>query len=170
MQEPDGFREFVLTRSPALKRAAWLLTGEHAAAEDLVQASLARTWPRWGALARTSSAEAYVRRVMFTTYVNWTKRRWRGEVPSAQPPEVAEANDDIVAAEARADVRAALAELTPRQRAVVVLRYFEDLSEAQTAEALGCSVGTVKSQTSKALARLREHPWHTVETSEDDRT
>jgi RNA polymerase sigma-70 factor (sigma-E family) len=168
MQEPDGFREFVLARSPALKRAASLLTGEHAAAEDLVQAALARTWPRWGALNQTSGAEAYVRRVMFTTYVNWTKRRWRGEIPSASPPEVAAPSDDIVAAEARADVQAALAVLTPRQRAVVVLRYFEDLSEAQTAEVLGCAVGTVKSQGSKALARLREHPWESVETSKDD--
>lgn len=159
MREPDGFREYVVARSPALTRAAWLLTGDEAAAEDLVQSALVRMWSRWTGLERDGSVDAYVRRVLVTTYINGWRRRWRGEVPTEVLPDGPAATDAHAATDLRLSVRRALAELPPRQRAVVVLRYFEDLTEAQTADALGCSLGTVKSQTARALARLRIHPW-----------
>jgi len=164
MHEPVGFGEFVAARSPALLRSAWLLTGDEALAEDLVQAALARVWPRWDRIHRSdSSAEAYVRRVMVTTYANWWRRRWRSEQPTADVPEQATPADSFAEADERAVVRRALAVLPPRQRAVIVLRYYADLTERQTAGLLGCSVGTVKSQTSKALSRLREQPWATID-------
>lgn len=160
MREPEGFRDYVAARSPALMRAAWLLTGNEASAEDLVQTALVRIWSRWAKLERQGSLDAYVRRVLVTTYINGWRRRWRGEVPTEVLPDGPPSGADAQAAvEQRLLVRKALAELPPRQRAVVVLRYFEDLTEAQAAQALGCSVGTVKSQTARALARLRQHPW-----------
>jgi RNA polymerase sigma-70 factor (sigma-E family) len=166
MQEPVGFGEFVAARSPALLRSAWLLTGDEALAEDLVQAALARVWPRWDRIYRTdSSLEAYVRKVMVTTYANWWRRKWRAEQPTARVPEHPAPVDSYAEADDRAEVRRALAVLPPRQRAVIVLRYYEDLTETQTAGVLGCSVGTVKSQTSKALAKLREQPWASLDTS-----
>jgi RNA polymerase sigma-70 factor (sigma-E family) len=160
VREPQGFRDYVAARSPALMRAAWLLTGNEASAEDLVQTALVRIWSRWAKLERQGSLDAYVRRVLVTTYINGWRRRWRGEVPTDVLPDGPASGADAQAAvEQRLLVRKALAELPPRQRAVVVLRYFEDLTEAQAAQALGCSVGTVKSQTARALARLRKHPW-----------
>ena len=169
MREPEGFREYVEARSPALMRAAWLLTGNESAAQDLVQTALVRMWPRWAKVQRAGGVDAYVRKVLMTTYIDGRRRRWHAEVPTAVLPDDPSATDAHAAAELRLSVRRALAELPPRQRAVVVLRYFEDLTEAQTAEALGCSVGTVKSQTAKALAKLRSHPWLAVpdETEED---
>jgi RNA polymerase sigma-70 factor (sigma-E family) len=156
--EPDGFRDFVASRSRPLLRSAWLLTGDWALAEDLVQATLAKSWLRWGRITRSDAPEAYVRRVMVTTYLSWTRRRWRGELSARDMPEVVTPTDLTADADLRESVRVELARLTARQRAVLVLRYFDDLTEVQAAEALGCSVGTVKSQTSKALARLRESP------------
>jgi RNA polymerase sigma-70 factor (sigma-E family) len=155
MDEPDGFREFVAARSRALLRTAWLLTGDWAAAQDLVQTSLAKTWPAWSRIERSDSPEVYVRRVLVTTYATWWRRRWRGESPYSELPERVVPDDAFDEADKRAVVAAALARLTRGQRAVVVLRYFDDLTEAQTAAALGCSVGTVKSQHSRALAALR---------------
>jgi RNA polymerase sigma-70 factor (sigma-E family) len=151
VREPDGFREFVASRSPALLRTARLITGDADLAHDLVQAALAQAWPRW---SRVDNPEAYVRTTMVRTYLTWRRRRWHGEMPTQQLPEPAD--DGWSAVDTRTVVRAALASLAPRQRAVLVLRYLDDLTEVQTAEALGCSVGTVKSQTSKALARLRD--------------
>jgi RNA polymerase sigma-70 factor (sigma-E family) len=159
VREPDGFREYVAAKSPSLTRAAWLLTGNEAAAEDLVQTALVRMWSRWSRLEQDGNVDAYVRRVLVTTYVNGWRRRWRGEIPTEVLPDGPDAADVHAATDLRLAVRRALAELPPRQRAVVVLRYFQDLTEAQAAHALGCSVGTVKSQTAKALARLRKHPW-----------
>lgn len=146
MREPEGFREYVEARSPALMRAAWLLTGSEAAAQDLVQTALVRMWPRWSKVQRAGGVDAHVRRVLMTTYVDGRRRRWHGEVPTAVLPDDSSAPDAHADAELRMSVRRALAELPPRQRAVVVLRYFEDLTEAQTAEALGCTVGTVKNR------------------------
>jgi RNA polymerase sigma-70 factor (sigma-E family) len=166
MQEQVGFGQFVAARSPALLRSAWLLTGDEALAEDLVQTVLARVWPRWDRIYRSdSSAEAYVRRAMVTTYANWWRRRWRAEQPTARVPEHPVPADRYAEADDRSEVRRALAVLPPRQRAVIVLRYYEDLTETQTAGVLGCSVGTVKSQTSKALAKLREQPWAILDTT-----
>jgi len=152
---PEGFGAFVTERSPALVRSAWLLTGDQASAQDLVQTALAKTWVRWDRVVRQEAPEGYVRRVMVTTYLSWRRRRWHGELPTEAMPERAVEGDPYGEAELRATVRAALDELPRRQRAVVVLRYFDDLTEAQTAHALGCSVGTVKSQAAKALAKLR---------------
>jgi RNA polymerase sigma-70 factor (sigma-E family) len=138
---------------------AWLLTGDHQRAEDLVQTALGKTWPRWSQIAESGegSYDAYVRRVMMTTYIAWWRRRWNAELPTAELPErPGEAVQDAV--EQRRDLLVALSGLPRSQRAVVVLRYFEDLTEAQTAEALGCSVGTVKSHSARALAALRGSP------------
>ncbi len=148
------FDGFVAARGSALWRSAWLLTGDRHRAEDLVQTALGKAWPHWGRVSRTGSFEAYVRKTMFTTYVAWYRRRWNAELPTAEPPETPHRDtSDRVAFER--DVAAALAQLPRGQRAVVVLRYFEDLTEAQTAEVLGISVGTVKSQHSRALVALR---------------
>ncbi len=155
MEAPDGFGDFVAARSAALVRSAWLLTGDEASAQDLVQTALARTWVRWDRVVRQEAPEGYVRRVMVTTYLSWRRRRWHGEVPTESVPEHPGPEDPFLEADVRRTVAAALAELPRRQRAVVVLRYFDDLTEAQAAEALGCSVGTVKSQSAKALAKLR---------------
>ena len=153
--EPAGFGEFVASRGPALHRTAWLLTGNWATAEDLVQTALAKTWPHWHRILRRDEPELYVRRVLVTTYASWWRRRWRGEVATGLLPEQGERRDSQDDAVLRELVRGALAALPPRQRAVVVLRFFDDHTEARTAQLLGCSVGTVKSQTAKALAKLR---------------
>lgn len=155
MEAPEGFREFIDARSPALLRAAWLLTGNWHSAEDLVQTALAKTWPRWHAVLRQDAPEVYVRRVMLTTYLSWRHRRSWGEVP------VAEVHDEAAAGvptELRLELQRALAGLSRQQRAVLVLRYFDDLTETQTAQALGCSVGTVKTHASRALTHLRAQP------------
>ena len=152
MRAPDGFAEFAQARSAALLRAAWLLTGDGGRAEDLLQTVLAQAWRDWRRVSRDGNPEAYIRRMLYTTYLSWWRRRWRGEIPSAAPPETAAPSDQ---AELRLTVRAALARLSPRQRAVVALRFFEDLSVAETAALLGCTEGTVKTQTSRALAALR---------------
>jgi RNA polymerase sigma-70 factor (sigma-E family) len=153
----EDFEAFVAARQRALWRSAFLLTGESGLAEDLVQTALIRTWPHWGRLAGSEGAEAYVRRAMFTAHASWWRRRWRGETPVDVVPEPARpstpADPDV-----RESMRRALLTLPPRQRAAVVLRYFEDLTEVQTAHVLGCSTGTVKSQTFKALETLRRHP------------
>jgi RNA polymerase sigma-70 factor (sigma-E family) len=154
-----GFAEYVAARGDSLLRTAWLLTGDHHRAEDLVQTALGKTWPHWSQIVESGegSYDAYVRRVMMTTYIAWWRRRWNAELPMAQLPERSgEVNQDAV--ELRRDLLIALSALPRGQRAVVVLRYFEDLTEAQTAEALGCSVGTVKSHSARALAALRESP------------
>ncbi len=156
--EPEGFRDFVVARSPALVRSAVLLTGNQATAEDLVQTALAKTWSRWSHVLRQDAPEAYVRRVMVSTFLTWNRRRWRGEVAVEVLPErmaQGDATEDVDLRQALLDGLRAL----PRgQRAVVVLRFFDDMTESQAADALECSVGTVKSQTSKALARLRTCP------------
>jgi len=152
--EPVGFREFVAARSPALLRTAWLLTGDAHLAEDLLQTALARTWPQWARLHPTGDPDAYVRRVMVNTSLSWRARPWNGEWATDQLP-VREATDPHGRVLDRAYLADVLCALTPRQRAVLVLRFFEDLSEQQTADLLGCSVGTVKSHTSRALATLR---------------
>lgn len=158
---PDGFAEFVAARSGVLLRAAWLLTGEQAAAEDLLQTALAEVWPKWRRICAGPSPEAYVRRVLLSTYLSGRRRRWRGEVPSAVVPDTTDtsAGEDLAGrAGARDAVRRALARLSPQQRAVVVLRYLEDLSIEETARTLGCSTGTVKVQSGRALAALRGDP------------
>lgn len=149
-----GFDAFVKARGPALLRTAFLLTGDRHRAEDLVQTALGKTWPRWESI-ETGPREAYVRKVMLTTYIAWWRRRWNSEYPTDQLPELPDRAGDP---DQRRDLLTALASLPKGQRAVIVLRYFEDHTEAQTAELLGCSVGTVKSQCARALATLRRCP------------
>lgn len=158
MDEPQGFREFVRVRSTDLLRSAWLLTGDWHTAQDLVQTALMKTWPRWDMLARRDQPEFYVRRVMLTTYLSWRQRRWVGEVPVSELPEPASVDNGALDSDVRRSLLAALTVLPPRQRAVIVLRYFDDLTEAETARALGCSVGAVKTHSSRALAHLRAMP------------
>lgn len=147
----DGFEEFVAARRQALLRTAYLLTGSHDDAEDLVQVALVKAVPHWGKIA--DHPEPYVRTILARESVSrWRRRRWR-ELTTDQLPDRQGPADDHVG---RLDLREALARLAPRQRAVIVLRYFDDLTERQTAEALGIGVGTVKSQTRDALARLRQ--------------
>ncbi|WSG37366.1 SigE family RNA polymerase sigma factor [Dactylosporangium sp. NBC_01737] len=157
MDEIEDFDAFVRGRTPALMRSAFLLTGDQHLAEDLVQASLARTHQHWRRLDSRSNAEAYTRRVMYHLQVSWWRRRRVPEWSTAQVPEPRRhVPDQADASDLRVVMRGALARLPVRQRAVLVLRYFEDLTEAETAETLGVSVGTVKSQTFKALSRLRD--------------
>ena len=148
------FEDFVDSRGQALQRFGYALTGDWGLAEDLLQTALARAYPRWSRV-RDDDPEAYVRKIMLNTWSSWWRRRWRGEVPTSRLPEVT-GPDRFAAADSRQALRSALAKLSPRQRAVVVLRYHQDLSEAQVASLLGISVGTVKSQAAKALASLRE--------------
>lgn len=147
----EGFEDFVRARRGALLRTAYLLTGQHADAEDLVQAALIKAVPHWSKIA--DHPEPYVRRILARESVSrWRRRRWR-EVSSDDLPETAQRDPDVAS---REDLRRALASLAPRQRAVIVLRYFEDLSEAETADALDIAVGTVKSQARDALRVLRQ--------------
>ena len=160
---PDGFTEFVATRSAILLRAAWLLTGDAGKAEDLLQTVLAIVWPRWERLVAGGNPEAYIRQALYTTYLSWRRRRWRFEVPTAELPEPGRPAEDQTGDHARElagrdALRRALASLSPQQRAIVVLRYVEDLSVAETADVLGCSEGTVKVQAGRALTRLRSDP------------
>jgi RNA polymerase sigma-70 factor (sigma-E family) len=150
----EGFREFVLARGPALSRAAYLLTGNRSSAEELVQAALVKTALRWRRVAQAGSPEAYVRRIIVNEHISWWRRFGRREIADPDPPRLTLA-DPADGAARRLDLAAALARLPKRQRAVIVLRFYHDLSEVDTAEALGCSVGTVKSQAHRALQRIR---------------
>lgn len=152
MDRYDGFHEFVVERGGALSRTAFLLTGEHHAAEDLVQSALAKAATRWRQIREYGQPEAYVRRTMINEQISWWRRRQVR--PVAQVPERPGPDEPGRVVE-RVALGQALATLTPRQRTVVVLRFYEDLSEADTAKLMGCSVGTVKSQTHLALGHLR---------------
>jgi len=152
-----GFEEFVAARSSALWRSAYLLTGDQHRAEDLLQTALMKAWRRWSKIASDGAVEGYVRRVLVTTYTDWRRRKWVAEYPTDILPE-REASSSVDVPEMREDILRALSTLSRGQRAVVVLRYFDDLTEAQTAQALGCSVGTVKSQSARAMHALRASP------------
>ena len=152
MEAPEGYAEFVRDRGPSLARVAFLLTGDRYLAEDLLQAALARAALRWRGIR--SNPDAYVRRILYTERVGWWRRRRVAESLSGDVPHAA-APYDPDAVERRLLLRQALSKLTARQRAVLVLRFYEDLSEQPTADVLGVAVGTVKSQTRHALARLR---------------
>ena len=156
--EPDGFRDFVQARSQALLRSGWLLTGDWPSAEDLVQTALAAAWPRWESLIRQDAPELYVRKIMVNTFLRWRQRRWNGEIATGRLPDQRAYADAFAQIDARQALLAALDRLPARQRAVVVLRYFADQTEVQTAAAMGCSVGAVKSHAARALARLRDAP------------
>jgi RNA polymerase sigma-70 factor (sigma-E family) len=144
------FDEFVVARSPALLRTAYLLTRDVQLAEDLLQTALTKAWFSWKRI--DGDPEPYVRRILVNASVSWWRKRWTHETPTRFVPE------PTPGAGPPADVHdllQALGRLPRRQRAVVVLRYVEDRTEADTAALMGCSVGTVKSQCAKALAKLR---------------
>ncbi len=151
MADKAEFDEFVVARSPALVRTAYLLVQDQGLAEDLLQTALTKAWFAW---SRVQDPEAYVRRVMVTTSASWWRRRWTRETPTEVPPE-RPTSVGSGALEDGQDLWDAIGHLPRRQRAVVVLRYLEDRTEADTADLMGCSVGTVKSQCAKALAKLR---------------
>jgi RNA polymerase sigma-70 factor (sigma-E family) len=155
--DEEQFAQFVRSSSPGLTRTAWLLTGDWASAEDLVQTALLRTWQRWNSVSRPA-AEAYTRRVVMTTFLGWRRRRWIGEVAVGWLPDRAHPRDlaaDVVEHNA---VMSALLQLPRQQRAVIVLRYFDDFSEQAIADALGCGIGTVKTHASRGLHALRSNP------------
>lgn len=151
------FDAFVRAESTSLLKLAWGLTGERGAAEDLVQVALLRVWTHWPRVREKDRAGAYARRVTVSIYLTSRRRLWWGERASAAPPEdaVDDASEGVVT---RRAVISALSALPAKQRAVVVLRYLDDRSEAETAEALGCSAGTVKSHAARGLAALRASP------------
>ncbi|GAA4630407.1 SigE family RNA polymerase sigma factor [Actinoallomurus vinaceus] len=152
----DGLPEFVAARQQALMRTAYLLTGDGDLAEDLVQSALVKVAARWGRVAAAGDPEAYVRKILYHEHISWWRRRGRHrDRPTADPPEPEGRPDFADGMVSAILLRQALGRLAPRQRAVIVLRFYEDRSEAETAALLGCSVGTVKSQTHRALSRLR---------------
>lgn len=150
MSDREDFEDYVAARRPGLVRTAYLLTGSHHEAEDLVQATLLKVVPKWPRIA--DHPEPYVRKVLSREAISrWRRRRWREVTTDLLPETPAEGP-----AGADEDLRRALLGLSPRQRAVIVLRYYEDLTEQQTADRLGIRRGTVKSHARDALARLRE--------------
>jgi RNA polymerase sigma-70 factor (sigma-E family) len=152
----DDFDEYVVAAWPRLLRSAWLLTSDWHKAEDLVQTVLARVYPRWRRV-RKDNPDAYLRAVMTTTYLTWWRRKWRAEAVWATPTETS-APDLFDGADLRVSMARALARLPRRQRAVLMLRFHADYTEAETARVLGISIGTVKSHTARALAALQKDP------------
>ena len=156
--EAEGFARFVEERQRALQRTAWLLTGDWALAEDLVQTALVQSWPRWERIRRRDDPEIYVRRAMVNSWATWRRRRWWGERATDAVPDSPAVGDLATEAAVRITVQGVLRSLPARQRAVLVLRVFDDLSEAQVAQVLDCAVGTVKATLAHAVARLRDDP------------
>ena len=157
MRDDDGFAAFASANARRLRHAARLLTGDDTRAEDLLQTALVRTYLRWDRI-HADDPTAYVRRVLYTVHTDWWRRRWRHEYVAAELPDRESSGDQAADIAERLRLRAALGRLTRRERAVVVLRFYEDLSEPETAETLGIAVGTVKSTCARALAKLRVSP------------
>jgi RNA polymerase sigma-70 factor (sigma-E family) len=157
VQDERSFDAFVAARAGALIRSAYLLAGDQQLAEDLVQSALARCSLRWARIVAKGDPEPYVRTVLYREHVSWWRRRKVAEVLVSDLPEPRRSLEGDFADElAQTEtMRAALLQLPPRQRAVLVLRYFEDTSESQVASILGCSVGTVRSHNARGLAHLR---------------
>ena len=154
VRDESGFRAFVQGGSGRHLRTAYLLTGNAADAEDLLQTALARLARVWDRVARSGDVDAYLRRVLVNAHVSRGRRLWRREQPTEVLPDRAGVDPYLVYDE-RDRLRRALAALSPGERRTVVLRHVEDLPEAEVARLLGCSVGTVKSQGSRGLAKLR---------------
>jgi RNA polymerase sigma-70 factor (sigma-E family) len=152
--DDPGFREYVTARRPSLLRTAYLLTGNRADAEDLVQSALAKTYLAWDRIEDRSALDGYVRRAMVNTHISWWRRRRLEEYPTDEIPDRAVA-DDSGTSDLADTLRRAVDRLPQRMRAAVVLRYFEDMTEAEVADVLGVSLGTVKSTVSRAVAKLR---------------
>ncbi|HLL33018.1 SigE family RNA polymerase sigma factor [Streptomyces sp. NPDC052687] len=158
----EEFQAFVIGRWPRLMRTAFLLTGEQHAAEDLVQSTFEQVYVAWRKVGSADEPEAYVRRVMINAHARKHRRRLREFLApkddSGLAHEQPDTGDRISQADDRNALLKALAQLPPRQRQAVVLRYWEDLTETQAAEAMGCSVGAVKSNAAKGIAKLRAIP------------
>lgn len=156
MKPTDDFDEFAATRWPALVRAGWLLTGDWHRAEDLAQATLAKTWRHWGRVTAADDPDRYVRRILSNEFLR-SRHRWRRheahEAITDGDVGLGPAFDDTVAD--RGALAQGLRQLPPGQRLVLVLRYYLDMSERDVAETLACSVGNVKSQAARGLTRLR---------------
>lgn len=153
MRDEEAFGRFVLAAYPGLLRRAYFLVGDRGHAEDLVQSALATGYLRW---RRVHEPEAYLRTVMARTAIGWRSRRWNGECPTDPLPDGVETRDAFADVDRFDVVRRALMSLPMEQRAVVVLRYFDDCTEAEIARVMGCSIGTVKSRASRALTALRD--------------
>jgi RNA polymerase sigma-70 factor (sigma-E family) len=150
------FREWVVARQDRLLRVALLLTGHREDAEDLLQGALTKLALHWKSVVRSGSPDAYVRKILYHQNISrWRVRRHRSDYLAAELPEQSARHDLASDTALRLSLAAVLAELTPRQRAVIVLRYYEDLPEARVAEVLNCSIGTVRSRTHRAVSRLR---------------
>ncbi|MDP9847005.1 SigE family RNA polymerase sigma factor [Streptosporangium lutulentum] len=152
----DGFAEYVAHRRLRLCRMAYLLTQDWGTAEDLVQTALSKAWLAWRRVE--GNPDPYVYRIIVNTHASWWRRRWRGEVPAASIPETADPRDTAAEVDDQAVLWSAIGTLSPRQRAVIVLHYFEGRTLAQVADIVGCSLGAVKRQLSRALTRLRVDP------------
>ena len=150
-----AFRDYVHDRETALLRTAFMLTGNKADAEDLVQAALAKTYLAWGKINDRAALDNYVRRAMVNTHISWWRRRRLEEYPTDEMPDVA-VGDHAADSDLREVVVRALNRLPSRMRAAVMLRYLEDKTEPEIADTLGISLGTVKSTVSRAMAKLRE--------------
>jgi RNA polymerase sigma-70 factor (sigma-E family) len=152
-----GFREYVTSRSRSLLRTAYVLTGNRADAEDLVQAALAKTFLAWDRIEDSGALDGYVRKAMVNTHISWWRRRRLDEYPTDEVPDRAVVDDagDAGDSDLQDTLRRAIDRLPQRMRAAVVLRYYEDMTEAEVADALGVSLGTVKSTVSRAVAKLR---------------
>jgi RNA polymerase sigma-70 factor (sigma-E family) len=151
MRDEAGFRSFVEAHGATLLHAARLLAGDHHRGEDLVQGALTKVYLKWD---RVDAPLAYARKALVTGHIDSTRRRWWGERPTEMLPD-AVGPDGLAACDERDELRRLLSELNPRERAVVVLRYYCDQSEQETAATLAMPVGTVKSTCARALARLR---------------
>jgi RNA polymerase sigma-70 factor (sigma-E family) len=149
-----AFTEFARTGGPGLARTAFFLTGDRHLAEDLVQTALAQVYVHWDSIRDHEQVEAYARRVLVNANAAWWRRRSATELPVDVLPDLP-ARDDPAAYAEREPLVAALRTLPARQRAALVLRFFEDRSEADTAAILGCSTGSVKRHTSRGLDKLR---------------
>jgi len=155
-EEVTPFHEWARGRQPSLRRTAYLLCGDWDHAQDLVQETLTRVYRHWSRLSARGRPDAYARQVLVNAYTDERRRRSSGERPVAELPEMADSGDSDSRALLRVTLMAALARMPRSQRAVLVLRYWEDLSQAQTAALLGCSEGNVKSQAARGLVALRE--------------
>jgi RNA polymerase sigma-70 factor (sigma-E family) len=154
MGERLTFEAYVTARGPSLLRFAGVLTGDPHGAQDLVQTALLKASRRWRRVSRLDHPDAYVRKIVVTTYVSDRRRRWHGETPTAAMPEGVGV-DLTAAVDDRDQVRRMLAGLGPKQRAVLVLRFYADLDDAAIGALLGISPSTVRSQAARALAALR---------------
>jgi RNA polymerase sigma-70 factor (sigma-E family) len=152
----DDFAEFVRANTAALLRTAYLLTGNAVSAEELVQETLVRLYPRWELVRAAAAPLAYVRRSLANQFVNQTRRPWRRELSVDDVPEQLDGRDVMTQFDDRQELWGLLRALPERQRAALVLRYFHDLPDEEIGAALGCRLGTVRSLISRGLSALRD--------------